>query len=429
MAILPGASFHSSSPAMRRGFDWAVSQAMAYVHDNAPIGPVYEAALPGRAAFCMRDSAHQALGAQVMGRGECNLNIFSRFAKELTEARDFCSLWEICFDGSPCPADYTSDRDFWYNLPANFDVMDACMRMYHWTGDTGYLFPPHMEAFHHASTHEYVRKWDRDRDGILDRREADGRRGLATYDEGPDNPGYRCAADLMAAQVAAYRARARMCSFKGEHAFAADMAQKAQALQARFNEAWWNEKEGHFEGVQYPDGSFGGAYVGIQAVLLLYFGLADDPEKISKQLAYILRNDHRHCMEERTYVPETLWRYGMDDAARDIWLRMTGPDYPRREYPEVAFAAIGGIASGYMGISPDSVKGTVVTRSAVADGEWAELNRLPLWGGYIHLLHEGKVRSTLANHTGRELRWTARFPGGAEKTVVLPAGESAVLDG
>ena len=31
-----------------------------------------------------------------------------------------------------------SDDDFWFNLPANFDVLDAAVRMWRWTGDDGY---------------------------------------------------------------------------------------------------------------------------------------------------------------------------------------------------------------------------------------------------------------------------------------------------
>jgi hypothetical protein len=52
-----GVQFHSSDPVLNTRFDWARKQALACVHDHAPIGPVYEAALPGREAFCMRDTS------------------------------------------------------------------------------------------------------------------------------------------------------------------------------------------------------------------------------------------------------------------------------------------------------------------------------------------------------------------------------------
>src|SRR6266700_2689076 len=57
----------SSNTHLVEAFDWAKGQAMSYVFDCDPVGPWYEAALPGRRAFCMRDVSHQAAGAQALG--------------------------------------------------------------------------------------------------------------------------------------------------------------------------------------------------------------------------------------------------------------------------------------------------------------------------------------------------------------------------
>ncbi len=46
--------FASSDTALVDGFRWAKAQALAYVRNSPSIGPWYEAALPGRNAFCMR---------------------------------------------------------------------------------------------------------------------------------------------------------------------------------------------------------------------------------------------------------------------------------------------------------------------------------------------------------------------------------------
>src|ERR1700722_17248417 len=54
----------SSDTQLVAAFDWAKQQAMAYAFDGDPVGPWYEASLPGRRAFCMRDVSHQAAGAQ-----------------------------------------------------------------------------------------------------------------------------------------------------------------------------------------------------------------------------------------------------------------------------------------------------------------------------------------------------------------------------
>jgi len=57
----------SSDQELVQAFDWAKKQALSYVFDGDPVGPWYEAALPGRRAFCMRDVSHQAAGAQALG--------------------------------------------------------------------------------------------------------------------------------------------------------------------------------------------------------------------------------------------------------------------------------------------------------------------------------------------------------------------------
>ena len=138
--------FLSSDKQLYKGFCWARSQALEYVRDRAEAGPCYEAALPGRDAFCMRDASHQAGGAHCLGLQKHNRNMMRLFASNISPGRDFCSYWEITSRGLPAQVDYTDDSDFWYNLPANFDVTDACSRLYDLTGDSGYLLDPEMNS-------------------------------------------------------------------------------------------------------------------------------------------------------------------------------------------------------------------------------------------------------------------------------------------
>jgi hypothetical protein len=132
----------SSDAHLVASFHWAKKQALSYVFDNDPVGPWYEAALPGRHAFCMRDTAHQADGAQALGLAKYNHNMLRRFAENISASRDWCSYWEIDRLNRPAPVDYKSDTEFWYNLPANYDVLDACYRMYLWTRDKSYIEDP-----------------------------------------------------------------------------------------------------------------------------------------------------------------------------------------------------------------------------------------------------------------------------------------------
>lgn len=424
MQIPLGASLHTSDRTTNRAFDWATRQALQYVNLDAPIGPCYEASLPGRQAFCMRDAAHQVLGAQVLGQGACNQTILHSFARELKESRGFCSLWEICFDGTPCAVDYSSDADFWYNLPANFDVLDACFRLYHWTGDLGYLFSADMERFHHITTHDYIACWDRDRDGIIDRRIEDGRRGIASYDESARNKGYRVAADLLGAQAAALRGQGQMLRMKGEAQAAQRMQERADLLTAHYARDWWHPGEQHFASVRFEDGSCGGEYVGMDAFMPLYYGIIDSPLQAAAQARYVVAKDAEHNQEERSYVPEILWRYGLNEDALRIWLTMTAPSYGRREYPEVSFAAVGAMASGYMGIRPDATRHVVQTCSALLGDDWAQMTGLPLWGGTLNLTHEGNRASTLENLTGSDMTWVCHVAGEI-KTLHVPAGQVA----
>ena len=123
----------SSDTRLVQSFNWAKQQAMAYVKDGDPVGPWYEAALPGRRAFCMRDISHQVAGAQALGLSKYTHNMFRRFAENISASKDWCSYWEINYLNQPAPIDFKNDAEFWYNLPANFDVLDACYRMYLWS--------------------------------------------------------------------------------------------------------------------------------------------------------------------------------------------------------------------------------------------------------------------------------------------------------
>ena len=93
----------------------------------------------------------------------------------------FCCYWEINRYGLPAPVDYTSDEDFWFNLPANFDLLECCMRMYRWTGDRQWLDGPDMQRFYHVTMHEYIARWDKNGDGLPERAVAGSVRGIPSY--------------------------------------------------------------------------------------------------------------------------------------------------------------------------------------------------------------------------------------------------------
>ncbi len=186
----------SDDTALVKIFDWAVSNSNWYVgEDSDPVGPWYEAALPNRQAFCMRDVSHQCIGEELNGHGRQNANMMGKFVENISESKDYCSYWEIDRNNLPASADYVSDQDFWYNLNANFDVMNACYRLYLWTGDEVYINDPRFEEFFRLSANEYIDRWQLQADKIMERpgvmHEDDARvdpkfktfRGLPSYEE------------------------------------------------------------------------------------------------------------------------------------------------------------------------------------------------------------------------------------------------------
>ena len=155
-----GLQFESSDPALNEAFDWAKNKALSYVRDGSdPVGLWYEAALPGRNAFCMRDVSHQSLGAAMLGLTEHNRNMFRKFAENISESKDWCSFWEINKYDNPAPVDYENENDFWYNLPANFDVIYNCYRQFLWTGDSTYINDTVFINFYERSLNEFVSRW------------------------------------------------------------------------------------------------------------------------------------------------------------------------------------------------------------------------------------------------------------------------------
>lgn len=158
----------------------------------------------------MRDVSHQSSGAEAMGFSAHNLNMAQKFARSISESKDYCCYWEINRYDLPAPADYTSDEDFWYNLPASFDLLDCCMRMYRWTGNRQWLEDPDLQRFYRLTMQEYIARWDKNGDGIPERAVAGSVRGIPSYDESGHSDALMMN-DLLGTQAAACDAYAFSC--------------------------------------------------------------------------------------------------------------------------------------------------------------------------------------------------------------------------
>jgi len=422
----------ASDAKLTAAFAWAKARALDYVfpveETGDAVGDWYEAALPGRFAFCMRDVAHQAAGAHVLGLARFNLNMLGKFAAAAAESRDYCSYWEIDKYDRPAPVDYKSDRDFWYNLPANFDVLDACWRQFLWTGDRTYLDAPGFNSFYGRTVDAYVRAWDKDGDGIPEHRPEYGVRGLGGYDEGPYSGQTLMGSDLPAAMARAYRSFAEMLKFGGDDKAAAGWIKKADRVRGFYLKEWWSEKLGRFAPVLLQDRTplFEDAFWG--DVFPLYFDILPPGPRRRKVLDGLLKGTPGG-IEIRSYLPEILFRLGREDAGYAELLRICDPTTERRDYPEASFAVIGAVATGLFGIRPDARERLVATRSGLpAATDWAELRNVPVFGNAIGVRHRGKAQTTFENGAGGEIVWKAVFPGRRE-TLVLDGAERPASQG
>jgi hypothetical protein len=398
-------SFESSDRPLARGFQWAKNQALAYVFTGDAVGDWYEASLPGRQAFCMRDVSHQSLGAQVLGLAPLTRNMLHKFAENIADSRDWCSYWEIDKSNRPAPVDYKNDKDFWYNLPANFDILTCCYRQYVWTRDVSYIRDPAFLNFYDRTVSDYVKRWDKDGDGVPESYKRYGHRGIGSYDEDLDSH-VLVGADLVAAQAAAYRAYAAIQDLRNNPSAAAEYRGKADKLKAWFNDKWWDERNQNFYRAMNQDRAFVSRRSG--SISELWFGISEPGVKTERALDGLQADN----IEVRSYFPEIAYRYGRNEFAYAALTALTDPALKRREYPEVSFAVIGAIAEGLMGIRPDCASRVVETLPHLTPRtEWAALRNVPVFENEITVRHVGLAESTFTNSRGPDIQWKASFPG------------------
>jgi len=402
------------------GFEWAREAALGYAREGDPVGKWFEAALPGREAFCMRDVSHQAEGALALGLYEHTLNMMRKFAASIAPTRDWCGYWEIDRYDRPAPVDYRSDEDFWYNLPANFDVVQASERSWEWTGDTVWLSDPTLAEFYRRSLDDYVERWDADGDGIMESPASAGIRGIPTYWEG-EGPRAATGGDLVAAQYAANRAHARMLRARdrpGDVSGAERRDAEAARLRALYNERWWSAELGRFYGAILPGGAFDTTHVPSMQIFPLYFEIVA-PERADRLFEGFEPGVN---VEENSYLAEAHYRYGRDAEAFTFLLAQMDPGLERRDYPENPFTAVGGVVRWLAGLRPLASQRVVETRSRLpGDVEWLELSDVPVLDGSLRLRHEGRESTRLTRESGTWPRWRAVFAGSHE--VLLVDGE------
>jgi hypothetical protein len=439
-------AFESSDTQLVESFSWARRQATAYAFQDDPVGPWFEAALPGREAFCMRDVAHQAMGAHALGLQAHVRNVLRRFAENISAERDWCSLWEIDRHNRPAHADYRNDGDFWYNLPANFDVLDAAWRMFLWSGDQTYLRDPVFANFYDRTVTDYVQRWSLGVDAMMKRPRLMNRaaapdpdakfassRGIPGYNEDTDD--FVAGLDLIAAQYAGFAGYARIQEARGDLAAARAWLRKAMEVKAFVNSTWWDEKTRSFYDHLTTGYTLGHRGASAWNSAALYWPVAADGVHLRATLDGLVMQigkSRSAPIEEQSHHPEVLYRYGAPDVAYDQIMDLTRADRARREYPEVSFSVVGAIVTGLMGVSVDPVmpghdgdpldsfaSQVVMTLPQIASTTvWAELRHLPVRANAVTVRHDGNTTTVFTNERGPALVWRAALPGRFDELVV-----------
>ncbi len=301
--------------------------------------------------------------------------------------------------------------DFWYNLPANFDVLDCCWRQFQWTGDTSYVDDPAFLNFYRLTTTAYIRAWDKDGDGIPEHQPEFGNRGLGSYDEGPLSDQTMAGADLLAAESRAFRSYAKIMRVRGDEDSSVAFERRGSDLESAFSRKWWDPKLGRFAGLMLDGRKLNFDDMFWYGVFPLYYGFIPAGEKRDRTIGRMLERE-AGGIEIESYLPEIFYRYGQDDAAYSEILKLTDPGKKRREYPEVSFAVIGALAAGLMGVDPDAATRTVATLSRLGPAtEWAELGGVAVLGNTVSIRHLRREQSVFTNISGAGLAWRAAFFG------------------
>ncbi|WP_212006671.1 trehalase family glycosidase [Chitinophaga sp. HK235] len=419
-----GPTFTTTDTAMQQACNWAFQMVQHYRGNPAdPVGPWYEAALPSRNAFCMRDVAHQTIGAAICGLDKENRNMLTAFARNIAASRDWCSFWEINKYGKPAPEDYRNDKEFWYNLNANFDIIFACWKLYTWTGDKRYIEEPVFVNFFEKTIHEYIHQWNLQADSLLTRplhpnapapfNKADyfhRCRGLASYVE--NVPDLKAGVDLIATIYRGLLSYSSILSLRGNTAKAALYKQMAEQYREKIDQYWWNEKASRYYTWYNGAGQFG---TGEGEMFLLWFDALKDTARSRQTITHLISTPWN--VETTSYLPVILYKQGYWQKATDYILQLTDKATPRREYPEVSFGVVEGIVSGLMGIEPDAPSQRITTLYRGATGNNTTLDGLHILNTTIMVNHADK-RTIFHNKGKQPLLWRAAFAGNYDKIIL-----------
>lgn len=341
----------------------------------------------------------------------------ARFSRFQTEARGWFTLWEINYDGTPMACDYRDDQHFWRNTAGMFDLIHGAYRQYRWTANPILVDDPVLHGFYTRTVNEFVAAHDRDGNGIVEGRAANGWGIACTYNE---MPGIVLAesADSLGTQRRAFDAYGRFLQARGDPAGAQAWAAKAGRLQRVFNDTWYDAAAGRYRiGVEHPGPVTGFGYE--TSWFIPYTGLCEPGARAAAYQDFIherFQAKPSPNIEAWTYLPDVFYSWNQNERGWHYFKHVLNS---RSRYPEVSFTVISHLATRIMGIEPDAPSRAVTTLGRLpAEVAWAELDHVQVGPNDILVRHEHRNRTTtFVNHAGPDMTWEALFPG--EHPVIL----------
>lgn len=422
----------SSDARLTQAFGHAKERAMQCVYAGDPIGDWY-ASDPNSRTFCMRDVSHESLGAAVLGLTVHTENMLRRFAHSIALSRKWCGFWTITKDGFPSPDTYRDHTGFGYCLPANFDLVRACYHQLRWTGNRSYLDAVFSSFYDHTVT-SYVSSWDKERSGWM-KAAPESHRVHASYNQRP--PQFATSADLLAAQYAAYLAYAGIGAKRKTKREARNRISKASAA---VSPAAWRKstvpRRRHCAPASTPSGgtrtrsASTPAYcrtapfrrnMSINQTCTPRGSACPAMARKSRRLSIKWSATGRNTIPHTPISPKCSRATGGPIARTTVFSKSQDPGSSNYARGETAFAALGAIAAGLMGLDPDVPSGVIETLPRLTrQVEWARLSHMPVGPNEIAVEHRGAT-TTFTNQSGPPVQWRPRV---ALDPVTVRGGET-----
>ncbi|RZU66641.1 hypothetical protein EV379_3004 [Microterricola gilva] len=406
-----------------------VSEANPGPFRHAPYRASYRAGYAHRSGYYLRDFAHQAVGAQLLGWQRHNAAMLSALLATATPEHGGWPVWALNFDGeTPLAIDYRGPHEFVRELPAIFELVELVHTLYRWTGDAELLGH---RAFWRNTLGAFVEAHDTHRpNGVAEGSGLGIFDGAASYNEHP-TARFREAGDAFGAQYAATLHAAALERAGGATEEAERYERTARGLAAYFLHTWSRGEAGAIVNGWTVDGDPVTTWGRETTWFMPLKGLFADDQRAEALLREI---DHLCAdpvgapaiIEALTYVPDLYLRHGDADTAwrwmRHIYaIRDDAHEVPQQglngSYPEVPFTLVAQII-GLLGLQPNAAGHTVTTRVALPTG----MSRLaafdvPFGDGTIDVgtIDTGTTTGGLwlRNGTSEPIRWqlAAAEPG------------------